>query len=210
MSTAQQIIDPAAARIPVAVSARHAHLCRATIDRLFGVGHELQVARELSQPHEFAARETIAVIGPHGRLDGVRVVGPPRHDDQVELARSDAMHIGIHPVLRTSGNLLDSPGVTIEGPAGQVELAHGAILARRHIHMTPADAGRLGLADHDVVAAAIDSDGRDLVFDDVIVRVSSDYRTELHLDTDEGNAAGVAPGVTATLLLNHRRLAGPG
>jgi acetate kinase len=201
-ATTGQDVDTGAepARIPVAVSARHVHLTRATIDQLFGAGHELHVGKELSQPHEFAAQETVSVIGPHGRLDHVRIVGPPRAADQVELARSDAVHLGVAPELRTSGDLHDSPGVALEGPAGRVELPHGVILARRHVHMTPDDAARLQLGDHDIIAVAIDSDGRDLVFGDVIVRVSPGYRTELHLDTDEGNAAGIGPGSVATLL----------
>jgi acetate kinase len=187
-------------RIPVAVSARHAHLSQATIDRLFGPGHELRHARELSQPHEFAAEETVTLIGPLGTLGHVRVLGPPRHADQIELARSDALHLGLDPQLRISGDLHDTPGIVLEGPAGRVELPHGVILAHRHIHASPADALRLGVKDHDVVAVAIDSEGRDLIFEDVVVRVAPDYRTELHLDTDEGNAAAVGPGTTATLL----------
>jgi propanediol utilization protein len=187
-------------RIPVAVSARHVHLTRPTIDKLFGSGHELQVAKELSQPHEFAARETVTVIGPSGRLEHVRIVGPPRAEDQIELARSDALHIGVDPALRTSGDLHDSPGVILEGPAGILELPKGVILARRHLHLSHFDARNLGLRNHDIVAVAIDSNGRDLIFDDVIVRVATGFRTELHLDTDEGNAAAIAPGVTATLL----------
>jgi propanediol utilization protein len=192
-------------QIPVAVSARHVHLSKETIKRLFGAGYELRVAKDLSQPHEFAAQETVTVIGPCGSLQQVRLVGPPRHEDQIELARSDALHIGLNPTLRTSGDLHDSPGVILEGPAGRVELPHGVILARRHMHVSAADAQRLGLANHDIVAVAIDSDGRDLVFDDVIVRVAADFRTELHLDTDEGNAAAIGPGTTATLLPERTR-----
>lgn len=196
---AKHIPDPRL-RIQVAVSARHAHLTQATIDRLFGPGHVLHHARELSQPHEFAAEETVTLIGPQGTLGHVRVLGPPRIADQIELARSDALHLGLNPQLRTSGDLHDTPGIVLEGPAGRVELPHGVILARRHIHASPDDARRLGVKDHDVVAVAIESDGRDLIFEDVVVRVSHDYRTELHLDTDEGNAAAVGPGTTATLL----------
>jgi acetate kinase len=192
-------------RIPVAVSARHVHLTRATIEKLFGPGYELQIAKDLSQPHEFAARETVNVIGPNGRLEHVRIVGPPRAEDQIELARSDALHIGVDPALRTSGDLHDSPGVTLEGPEGSLELPHGVILARRHLHVSHFDAQHLGLENHDIVAVAIDSDGRDLIFDDVIVRVAIGYRTELHLDTDEGNAAGIASGATATLLPERTR-----
>jgi propanediol utilization protein len=199
--------DNADLQIPVAVSARHAHLCKATIERLFGTGHELHFAKDLTQPHEFAAQESVTVIGPRGSLEHVRLVGPPRADDQIELARSDALHIGIDPKLRTSGDLHDSPGVTLEGPAGRAELPHGVILARRHIHVSTADAQRLKVNNHDIVAVAIDSDGRDLVFDDVIVRVADNFRTELHLDTDEGNAAAIGPGTTATLLPERTRRA---
>lgn len=200
-----QPTDSHSTQIPVAVSARHAHLTRATIEKLFGADHELQVANDLSQPHEFAAHETVTVIGPRGAIEHVRIVGPPRTEDQIELARSDALHIGVDPMLRTSGDLHDSPGVALEGPAGRVELPHGVILARRHLHLSAVDAQRLQLGNHDIVAVAIDSDGRDLVFDDVIVRVAAGFRTELHLDTDEGNAAGIGPGATATLLLERTR-----
>ena len=187
-------------RIPVAVSARHAHLTQATIERLFGPGFQLHPSRQLSQPHEFATRETVTIVGPRGRLEHVRLLGPPRHEDQIEISRSDAKVLGIDAAVRISGDLRDTPGVTLEGPAGHVVVAHGVILAHRHIHMSPADAARFHVEDRDVVAVAIDSDERDLIFRDVIVRVAPDYRTELHLDTDEGNAAAIAPGVSAMLL----------
>jgi acetate kinase len=190
----------AGVRIPVAISARHAHLAQATVDRLFGAGHELAPHAPLSQPGQFSAQETVTVIGPRGRLEHVRLLGPPREADQVELARSDAVALGLDPQLRLSGDVAGTPGVTLEGPAGRVTLPHGVILAQRHIHMSPEDAARWHLGDHDAVAVAIDSEGRDLIFEDVIVRVSPHYRTELHLDTDEGNAAGVGPGTTAVLL----------
>ena len=187
-------------RIPVAVSARHAHLSQATIERLFGPGYRLHPTRQLSQPHEFAAEETVRIVGPCGTLEHVRVLGPPRHEDQIEISRSDALRLGLDAHVRISGDVHDTPGVTIEGPAGSVTLAHGVILAHRHIHMSPADAERFKVKDRDVVAVAIDSEQRDLIFADVVVRVAPDYRTELHLDTDEGNAAAIGPGVTATLL----------
>ena len=188
------------ARIPVAISARHAHLSQTTIERLFGAGFRLHPVQQLSQPHEFASRETVTIVGPHGKLEHVRLLMPPRHEDQIEISRSDALLLGLDVRLRISGDLRDTPGVTLEGPAGRVVLAHGVILAHRHIHMSPADAARFNVKDCDVVAVAIDSDERDLVFGDVVVRVSPDYRTELHLDTDEGNAAAIGPGVTAVLL----------
>jgi propanediol utilization protein len=187
-------------RIPVAVSARHAHLTQETLERLFGRGFRLQPARQLSQPHEFAAEETVTIVGPRAKLEHVRLLGPPRHEDQVEISRSDALRLGLDPQVRVSGDLQRTPGITIIGPAGPVALSRGVILAHRHIHMSPADAERFKVKDRDVVAVAIDSKERDLIFADVVVRVSADFRTELHLDTDEGNAAAIGPGVTATLL----------
>lgn len=187
-------------RIPVAVSARHVHLTQATIERLFGAGFQLHSSKPLSQPGQFASDETITVAGPSGRLEQVRVLGPPRHEDQLEISRSDALALGLAPPLRMSGDLRGTPGATLVGPTGSVTLTHGAILAHRHIHLSPDEAARLAVRDGDVVEVAIDSAGRDLVFGDVVVRVAPDYRAELHLDTDEGNAAAIAPGVTARLI----------
>lgn len=186
--------------IPVAISARHVHLTQATIDCLFGTCHALHSARDLSQPHQFAATDTVTIAGPGGSIPHVRVLGPPRGEDQVEISRSDAVHLGLDAPVRVSGDLANTPGATLTGPCGQVSLTHGVILAHRHIHMSAQDAQRWGLHDRDVVAVAIDSAGRDLLFGDVVVRVSADFRTELHLDTDEANAAAAEPGSTALLL----------
>jgi acetate kinase len=186
--------------IPVAISARHVHLSQPTLDALFGAGHVLQVKAALSQPGQFAACETVALVGPHGRIDHVRVLGPPRASDQVELARSDEITLGIDAPLRVSGDLASTPGIEIAGPAGSVRLPAGVVMPVRHIHMSPEDAERLGVSDRQRVSVAVDSDGRDLVFGDVVVRVSPQFRLELHLDTDEGNAAGVGPGTRARLL----------
>jgi acetate kinase len=187
-------------RIPIAISARHAHLSRETIDRLFGVGYQLRTRARLMQPGQYAAEETVSLIGPRGRLDHVRVLGPPRGDDQVEVSRSDEFALGLDAPVRISGDLSDTPGIMIEGPVGRVQLKKGTICALRHIHMTPEDAVRLGVRDRDTVEIAVRNGERDTVFGDVVVRVSPDYRLELHLDTDEGNAAGVRPGDTAVLL----------
>ncbi|MEO8313859.1 MAG: phosphate propanoyltransferase [Pseudomonadota bacterium] len=186
--------------IPVAVSARHVHLTQTTIERLFGEGHQLHSTKNLSQPHQFAAEDTVTLAGPAGSITHVRVLGPPRHEDQVEISRSDATQLGIDAHVRISGDLHDTPGATLLGPSGVVNLTQGVILAHRHIHMSSADAARFGVRDRDVVAVAINSEGRDLVFGDVVVRVSEDFCTELHLDTDEANAAGMEHGVTALLL----------
>jgi acetate kinase len=187
-------------RVPIAVSARHAHLTQATIDRLFGAGHALQPRTELSQRGQFSAREVVTLVGPRGSIENVRVMGPPRAHDQVEISRSDEFVLGVDAPVRISGDLANTPGITLAGPAGRYTLEHGLVCARRHIHMGPADAARLGLADHDTVAVRIDSEGRDLTFNDVSVRVAPDFALELHLDTDEANAAGVTPGMSGEIL----------
>ncbi|HUX74565.1 MAG TPA: phosphate propanoyltransferase [Steroidobacteraceae bacterium] len=188
--------------IPVAVSARHVHLSAPAIERLFGTGHQLRARAQLVQPGQFAAAETVNLIGPKGRLDRVRVVGPARARTQVELSRSDEIALGVDAPLRESGDLAGTPGIVIEGPLGRLRLDHGVICSLRHLHMSPADAAVLGLSDQQRVAAAVDGGGRSAVFADIVVRVSPAYRLELHLDTDEGNAAGLsAQGAFATLTL---------
>jgi len=187
-------------RVPVAVSARHAHLTQRTVEQLFGSGHALQPRAGLSQHGQFSAREVVTLIGPRGRIENVRVMGPPRAADQVEISRTDEFVLGIDAPVRISGDLANTPGITLQGPAGMVKLESGVVCARRHIHMNPADAARLGIADHAVVQVRIDSAGRDLTFNDVTVRVAPDFALELHLDTDEANAAGVTPGMLAEIL----------
>jgi acetate kinase len=187
-------------RIPVAISARHVHLTTVAIDQLFGPGYVLRTHSSLSQPGQFAAEETVTLIGPSGRIPHVRVVGPPRAECQVELSRSDEFVLGIDAPTRESGHLSGTPGIVLEGPAGQLALDHGVICALRHIHMTPADAQRLGLSAGQLVQVAVTTGDRELVFGDVIVRVARDYRLELHLDTDEGNAAGLHSGDLGVLV----------
>lgn len=188
------------APIPIAISARHVHLRQPTIEALFGAGHVLRPKSALSQPGQFAAEETVTLVGPRGRLDHVRVLGPPRAADQVELSRSDEIALGIDAPLRVSGDLQQTPGIELVGPAGRVRLDGGVVTAVRHIHMSPADAERLDVQDRQCVSVAVDSDGRDILFGDVVVRVSPQFRLELHLDTDEANAAGVCQGTTARLV----------
>jgi acetate kinase len=182
------------ALIPMAISVRHVHLTQDTIDRLFGPGYVLNVHSPLSQPGQYAAEETVTLIGPRARLPNVRIVGPPRAADQVELSTTDEIELGVEAPVRESGDLTETPGITIKGPKGSVTIQHGVICALRHIHMSPVDADVLGLKDHDRVAVAVTSRNRKLIFGDVVVRVSPAYRLELHLDTDEGNAAGVHSG----------------
>lgn len=187
-------------QIPIAVSARHAHLSQPTIDRLFGTGYALRPRSPLTQTGQYSAEETVRLIGPRGTLERVRVMGPPRSRDQIEVSRTDEITLGLDAPVRLSGDLAATPGLTLEGPQGRLELASGLICARRHIHMSPEDAERLGLADENTVAVRIDSDGRDLTFNDVTVRVAPGFALELHLDTDEANAAEVKTGDLAELL----------
>jgi propanediol utilization protein len=187
--------------IPIAVSARHAHLSQATLDELFGAGYRLRPRTWLSQTGQFAAQETIKLVGPSGELDNVRVMGPPRAQDQIELSRTDEHVLGVTAPVRLSGDLAGTPGLTVVGPAGRAVLRTGVISARRHIHMNGQDAARLGVRDGQEVQVRIDSEGRDLTFGDVIVRIRPDFQLELHLDTDEANAAGVANGDRAELLI---------
>jgi acetate kinase len=182
------------------VSARPAHLSSATIERLFGEGYRLHERAALSQPGQYSAAETVTLIGPRGRVERVRLLGPPRALDQIEISRSDEFVLGVDAPVRLSGDLAGTPGITLEGPRGRITLACGVICARRHIHMAPSDAERFGVVDGEIVQVRIDSDGRDLTFGDVIVRVSPSFRLELHLDADEANAAGVTGTVRAELI----------
>lgn len=188
-------------RIPLAVSARHAHLSQPTLDRAFGPGCQLRPRTWLSQTGQFAAQETVTLIGPAGRIQNVRVMGPPRSRDQIELSRTDELALGIEAPVRTSGDLDGTPGIVIEGPAGRVSLSSGVISARRHVHMSLQDARRLGVQDGQSVQVKVDSRDRDLVFGDVTVRLAPDFRLELHLDTDEANAAGIKNGDYGELLI---------
>lgn len=187
-------------QIPVAVSARHVHLTERSIAALFGAGHVLRVHAPLGQPGQFAAEETVTLVGPKGVLPHVRIVGPARAADQVEISRTDEIGLGLDAPVRLSGELAQTPGICLLGPAGSVMLDHGVVLAQRHIHMSPPEAAQLGLSDRQIVQVRVGSPERALIYDDVIVRVSADYRLELHLDTDEGNAAGVRQGDYAILL----------
>jgi acetate kinase len=187
--------------IPVAISARHIHLRQETMEKLFGAGHALVPRKPLSQPGQFACEETLDVVGPKRTLERVRVLGPVRKADQVEISRTDEFFLGLDAPVRDSGDVKGSPGVTLVGPKGSVTIAEGVICARRHIHMTPEDASRYGVEDGDVVEVAIDSAGRDLAFGDVLIRVSDKYRLEMHVDTDEANAAELVPGAEGMLVL---------
>jgi acetate kinase len=184
--------------IPVEVSARHVHLSQQDVEALFGSGHQLTPAQELSQPGQFACVEKVHLVGPKGRVDNVRVLGPTRKQTQVEIAMTEQFKLGIHPPIRESGDLDGSPGILLEGTAGSAQLKSGVICAQRHIHMTPEDALRLGLRDRYVVRVRVEGE-RELIFGDVVVRVNPSYRLAMHIDTDEGNAANIRPGAIGTI-----------
>ncbi len=181
--------------IPIEVSAHHVHLSQTHVEALFGSAYTLTPAAPLSQPGQFAARERVTLIGPQGRVERVRVLGPTRFQTQVEIAMTEQFKLGIAPPIRASGDLAHSPGITLEGPAGAVQPKQGVICALRHIHMTPEDALGLGLRDHDAVRVSVAGD-RELIFGDVLVRISPKYRLALHIDTDEANAANITTGMT--------------
>jgi acetate kinase len=177
----------------VEVSAHHAHLTQEHVEALFGAGHQLTHHSDLSQPGQFACKEQVALVGPKGRIERVRVLGPARKYSQVEIAMTEQFKLGVHPPIRESGDIADSPGCTLEGTAGSVPIDRGVICAFRHIHMTPEDALRYGVRDKSIVRVRIAGD-RELVFGDVLVRVDPSFALSMHIDTDEANAANVKTG----------------
>lgn len=181
-------------KIPVGVSVRHVHLSKDHIDKLFGPGAELHPMRELYQPGTFAAQETVGLIGPKTRLlERVRILGPMRNRTQVELAKTDAIFLGVDAPVRLSGDLKGSAPITVVGPKGVVELEEGCIRAMRHIHMSPREAEYLGLRNGDKVKLRVGGTTA-VTFENVIVRVDKGLRLEVHLDTDEGNVADIGCG----------------
>jgi acetate kinase len=176
--------------IPIGVSVRHVHLSRPDCDALFGEGYELTRRRDVTQPGQFVTRETVDLIGPKGEVTSVAIINPLRKETQVEVARTDALRLGIDPPLRESGKLDGTPGIRLRGPKGEVEIEKGVILAHRHVHMHPDDAKKFGVSDKDVIQVRAEGD-REMTMGDVIVRVSPSYSLDLHLDTDEANAAGL-------------------
>jgi len=185
--------------IPIAISARHIHLDRASMDALFGEGSELTVYRPISQPGQFASNEHCTLVGPRGEIESVRVLGPLRSKPQVEISRTDEFKLGVDAPIRGSGNVVGSAPIRLIGPKGTLDLKEGLICAWRHIHMTPADATAYGVEDGDEVEVAVTGGPRDLVFGDVMIRVKSSYLLEMHIDTDEANAAELSRGAQGAL-----------
>lgn len=186
-------------KIPINASVRHVHLSKEHVEALFGPGHELTPKADLSQPGQFAAEETVVIVGPKNRIEKVRVLGPARGVTQVEISRTDEFTLGIDAPIRASGDLDDSIGIRLEGPKGAVDLERGVIQAQRHIHMSPEDAERFGVQDKQWVMVRVSGE-RGIVFDDVLVRVNPQYKLDMHLDSDESNAADLHPGSYGILI----------
>ena len=176
----------------VETSARHVHLTAEAFATLFGEGKELTVKKMLSQPGQFASEERVTIVGPKKSLPNVSILGPFRKANQVELSATDARSIGIVAPIRESGDVAGSGACKIVGPEGEIEISEGVIVAKRHIHLTPADAEEMGVKDKDVVWVRLDTDGRKAILGDVVCRVSDSYALAMHIDTDEANGLGIA------------------
>lgn len=179
--------------LPIALSNRHLHLSKEDIEKLFGEGYELTRAKDLGQPGQYACEEKVDAVGPRGTIKGIRVLGPARENTQVEVSFADARSLGVDAVLRDSGDVEGTPGIKLVGPKGEVELEKGVIAAARHIHFSTEDAEKFGVKDKDIVKVRVGGE-RGLVFENVLARVSPSYALEMHVDIEEGNAAGVKNG----------------
>ncbi len=186
--------------ILIETSARHVHLTAEHIEVLFGKGHELTFKKALSQPGQYACEERVTIVGTKKSLPGVSILGPARPATQVELSLTDARSIGVDAPIRESGDIAGSGACKIVGPEGEVEISEGVIAAKRHIHITPDDAAKMGLSDKQVVSVKADTDGRSLIFGDVVVRVSEKFSAAMHIDTDESNAACCKNGMMGQII----------
>ncbi len=195
----QKLVDGVLGRLFVELEAsgRHVHVTKEQALRLFG--HPLTPKRSLSQPGQYLAEERLTVIGPKGRFENVAVLGPERKEAQVEVSLTDARHLGVEAPVRLSGTVAGSPGAVLEGPRGSVPLSQGVIAAQRHIHLTPQDADRFGVRDKQAVKLKTYT-ARPCVFEDVVVRVSPEFASYVHLDYDEANACGLHKGDLGRIL----------
>jgi len=186
--------------VNIGVSNRHIHLSQADLWTLFGEGHQLKKMKDLSQPGQYAAEETLDVIGPKGKIERVRILGPVRKESQVEINVSDSVKLGVEPQIRDSGDIENTPGITLAGPNGKLELKKGVIVAKRHLHLDPVSAAEMGLKDKDVITAYLKTE-RPIKLESIGVRVNEQYATDLHIDMDEANAALAKNGDKAVLIL---------
>ena len=188
------------AEILIETSARHVHVTQETLETLFGAGYELTKKKDLSQPGQFACEERVTVVGPKKELANVSILGPVRPADQVELSATDARSIGLGIDIRESGDVADTPGCILRGPKGEVEIKEGVIVAKRHIHMIPETAEKLGINNKDIVWVKCTTNGRTAILGDVVVRVSDKFADAMHIDTDESNAICAAPGMMGEII----------
>lgn len=194
-------IVPDSIEVPISISGRHLHLCQQHFEALFGPGAQLTIEKPISQPGQFASQQYVTLTGPKGSIQKLRVLGPLRQESQVELAMSDARRIGLRPPVRSSGELAESPGALLSGPAGSVRLERGVIVADRHIHMTPTQAASWGLWNGQQVRVRLDTE-KGGILDCVTVRVSDNYALDMHLDTDDANAFLVQENCRGTILVS--------
>ncbi|MDP5273522.1 phosphate propanoyltransferase [Chengkuizengella axinellae] len=186
-------------QVPVGVSARHIHLSKEHIEILFGKDYELTVLKDLSQPGQYAANETVKVEGTKNCFEKVRILGPARGDSQLEISKTDSFYLGVKAPVRESGDIEDSPGIKVVGPAGEVEMEKGVIIAARHIHFHTSDAEKWGIQNKQLLKVKVNGE-RPLIFEDVVARISNDFALDMHIDTDEANAAGVKNGEMAEII----------
>ncbi|WP_082797515.1 phosphate propanoyltransferase [Neobacillus drentensis] len=186
--------------VPIAASNRHIHLSPEHVERLFGRGYELTKLKDLSQPHQFAAKETLTLIGPKGKIQNVRVLGPVRGSTQVEVSLFDGFTLGVKPPIRNSGDINGSEPITLQGPRGQIMIKEGLICAARHIHMHTSDGESFGVNDGDFVQVKVDG-VRGVIFTNVLIRVSPKFKLEMHIDLDEANAAGIKNGQLGEIIV---------
>ena len=187
--------------ILVETSARHIHVTEEAFAVLYGADAQLTKKKDLSQPGQFACVERLDIVGPKNTMKNVSILGPFRKACQVEVSKTDARTLGVDGVVRESGDIAGTPGCTLVGPCGSVELKEGVIVAKRHIHATPENAKEFGIKDKQVVSVKVNTDGRSLIFGDVVVRVSEKFAPAMHIDTDESNAANVVPGTMGEIIL---------
>ena len=187
--------------VPVGVSARHCHLSRGDLNILFGKDYSLTPKFELYRSGQGAAEETVTIVGPKGAIHNVRILGPLRNRSQVEISISDSYKLGFQPPVRLSGDLVGSSPVTLVGPKGSIYLKEGLIIAQAHIHMSPLDAERLSLHHGDTVSVLFENMSRKIQFNEVVIRVSPNYRLEMHIDTDEANAGQIVTGQMGRIIL---------
>lgn len=187
-------------KILIETSARHVHVTQEALEALFGKGAQLTKKKDLSQPGQFACEERVTIVGPKKELANVSILGPARPATQVELSATDARSIGIPIAIRESGDIAGTPGCKIIGPAGEIEISEGVIVAKRHIHMIPETAEKLGLKNKDIVWVKAETNGRTAILGDVVVRVSDKFADAMHIDTDESNAISASANLMGEII----------